>query len=114
MSSRTYATSIAVSHNNISSATNDGDSSALKHVKLAIMGKDRILRIFNLLKGKLIRKYDQSFQELVKENTPSDMDHLELGRRQATEEEIDSLQDHSSLCDIEKSNKSNFSHSLVF
>jgi len=57
------------------------------------MGKDRQIRIFRFLSGKLFRKYDESMPIITKLQKQSSigLDAMEFGRRVTVEQEIDRL-----------------------
>eukprot|EP01100_Stratorugosa_tubuloviscum_P015042 TRINITY_DN8434_c0_g1_i1.p1 TRINITY_DN8434_c0_g1~~TRINITY_DN8434_c0_g1_i1.p1 ORF type:complete len:648 (+),score=233.81 TRINITY_DN8434_c0_g1_i1:37-1944(+) len=65
----------------------------------AVSARDRQIRIFKFLTGKLFRKYDESlsvFQELQKdENSPFKLDSIDFGRRLAVEREIEKIENSS-------------------
>ena len=58
-----------------------------------VHGKDRQIRIFRFLSGKLFRKYDESMPTINKLQKQSSiqLDAMEFGRRVTVEQEIDRL-----------------------
>lgn len=80
---------------------------------------DKQIRVFDFARGKLLRKYDESVAAYskaavdgaVNSTVTAGLDALELGRRQATERELEASPDSLALCNVSFDESGNF---LVF
>jgi len=76
------------------------------------MGKDRMVRVFHFLTGKLYRVYDESLAILnnlqKQDDSPYKLDPIDFGRRMAVEREIEQAGDSAAICNVVFDESSNF------
>jgi peptidylprolyl isomerase domain and WD repeat-containing protein 1 len=75
-------------------------------VLFSTFSSDKQIRVFDFSKGKLLRKYDESVEAYSKaaadptQSVAAGLDPLELGRRQATERELEATPEAMALCNM--------------
>jgi peptidylprolyl isomerase domain and WD repeat-containing protein 1 len=70
---------------------------------VGVYGRDRYVRLFNFLTGKLMKKIDESLdkESLLKQQEVFNLERIDFDRRIAVEKEIDKSVDHLLYCTIE-------------